>query len=86
MRIYIKLNTGRRFKIPAPIGLVKVAFGLGGFGVAIARRYIPVKKRQYIDCVDFKELSKSLDLLRDYKGLNMVDIKTEDGTEVKITI
>jgi hypothetical protein len=86
LRIYIKLNTGRRFKIPAPIGLVKMAFGLGGFGVSIARRYIPMEQRQYIDCVDFKELRKSLDLLRDYKGLNMVDVKTEDGTEVKITI
>ena len=86
MKIYIKLNTGRRFKIPAPIGLVKVAFGLGGFGVSIARRYIPVEQRQYIESIDFKELRKSLDVLRAYKGLKMVDVKTEDGTEVKITI
>lgn len=86
MKIYIKLNNGRSFKIPAPIGLVKAALSLGGFGVRIAKRYIPMEQRQYIDSVDFKELRKSLDVLRDYKGLKMVDVKTEDGTEVRINI
>lgn len=86
MKIYIKIRDGRNFKIPAPIGLVKVAIRLGGFGVSIGRRYIPQKQRQYIDCIDFRELRKSLDVLRDYKGLKMVDIKTEDGTAVTIII
>lgn len=86
MKIYIKLSNERSFKIPAPIGLVKVALGLGGFGVSIAKKYIPKDKSQYIDCIDFKELKKSLDVLRNYKGLKMVDIRTEDGTEVRITI
>ena len=84
--IYVKLNSGRSFKIPAPIGLIKAALSFGGFGVSIARRYIPEDKRQYVDCVDFRELRKGFDVLKNYKGLKMVDVKTEDGTEVIVVI
>lgn len=86
MRIYIKLNDGRSFKIPAPIGLVKAALGFGNFGLSIARKYIPEEQRQYIDCIDFRELRKGFDVLKDYKGLKMVDVKAGDGTEVTIII
>lgn len=86
MKIYVTLSNRRSFKIPAPIGLVKAAIGLGGFGVSIARRYISEEQRQYIDCIDFKEFRKGLDVLKDYKGLKMVDIETEDGTKVIIII
>ena len=86
MKIYIKLSSGRRFKIPAPIGLVKAALSFGGFGLSISRKYISQEQRQYVDCIDFKELRRSMDVLRDYKGLKMVEVKTEDGTEVIIVI
>ena len=86
MKIHVKLKNGRSFTIPAPIGLVKAALGLGGFGVSIARRYIPKEQRQYIDCIDFRELRCGMDVLRDYKGLKMVDVKASDGTEVIIII
>ena len=86
MKIYVKLNTGRSFKIPAPMGLVKMALGLGGFGVSIARRYIPEDQRQYVDCIDFRELRKGFDVLKNYKGLKLVEVKAGDGTEVTIII
>ena len=86
MKIYVKLNNGRSFKIPAPIGLVKAILGLGGFGVSFAKRYVSMQQRQYIDSIDFRELSKGLDVLRDYKGLKLVEVNTEDGTEVLIVI
>ena len=86
MKIYVKLNNGGRLKIPAPIGLVKAAIGLGGFGVLIARRFIPEEQRQYIDCVNFKELRKGIDVLKDYKGLKIVEVKSGDGPNVTIVI
>jgi hypothetical protein len=60
--------------------------GLGGFGTFVAKRFVPEQQKQYIDCVNFSELSKSLDVLRAYKGLKMVDVKAKDGTEVQITV
>ncbi len=86
LKIYIRLNNGKSFKIPAPLFMVKAALGFGGFGVSIARRYIPEEQRQYIDCINFKELRKGFDVLRDYKGLTLVEVHSSDGTEVTIII
>lgn len=86
MRIYVRTNDGKVFKIPAPIWLVNGALGLGSFGVAIGRKYIPEESRQYVDAVDFRELRKGFKVLKDYKGLKLVEVKASDGTEVTITI
>ncbi|MFL0194027.1 hypothetical protein ACJDU8_00260 [Clostridium sp. WILCCON 0269] len=86
MRIYIRLNNGKSFKIPAPIGLIKAALSLGSFGVSAARRFIPENQRQYIDCINFRELKTSFDVLKNYKGLKIVEIKSKDQTEVTIII
>ncbi|MCB2295204.1 hypothetical protein LGK95_17100 [Clostridium algoriphilum] len=84
MKIYVKLNNGRTLKIPAPLGLVKAAIRLCGFGLLVSRRFIPESHLQYIDCVDFKQLSRSIDVLRAYKGLKIVDVKVGDGPDVTI--
>lgn len=86
MKIYWKEGVGRRRTIPAPLWLVKAALGMGGFGVSIARRYVPEEQRIYYDNIDFKELAKGFDILKAYKGLTLVDVKTKDGTELKIII
>ena len=72
--------------IPAPLWLIKASLGLGGFGVSIARKYVPQEQRIYYDNIDFKELSKGFNVLKDYKGLTLVDIKSKDGSELKIII
>lgn len=86
MKIFIKIGTGRRHKIPAPIPLMKFILGLSGFGTFVAKRIVKEEHRQYIECIDFKALGKSLDVLKAYKGLKLVDVKTGDGTEVVIRI
>jgi hypothetical protein len=86
MRINVRTNDGKNFKIPAPLWLVKGALSLGSFGVIIGRKYIPENSRQYVDAVDFRELRKGLEVLKDYKGLKLVEVKANDGTEVTITV
>jgi hypothetical protein len=86
LKIYLKLNNGRRFKIPAPIGLIKVVLSFGDFGASIAKKYITEEQKNYIDCIDFKELRKGFDVLKEYKGLKLVEVKSGDGTEVTIII
>jgi len=73
-------------KIPAPIGLIKVAISFIGFGVSVSRRFIPEEHRQYIDCINFKELRNGMDVLRDYKGLKVVEVKASSGPDVTIII
>ncbi len=86
LRIYIRINNGKRFFIPAPAWLVKVCLGMGGFGVGIAKKHIPEDQISYLENISFKELKKAVDVLKAYKGLNMIDVKTKDGTEIKIII
>jgi len=86
LKIYLKIENGRRYFIPAPIWLVKAGLGMGGFGVRIAKKYIPEDQITYMESIDFRNLKDAIDVLKEYKGLNMIDIKTKDGTEVKIVI
>lgn len=86
MKIYIRRNDGKCFIIPAPIGLVKAAIGLGDFGIVIARKYIPEDQREYYDSIDFKELKKGFDILKSYKGLKILEVNSIDGRELKIVI
>ncbi|HML38707.1 MAG TPA: hypothetical protein PKA19_15010 [Bacillota bacterium] len=86
MKIYLRLENGKRFFIPAPIWLVKAAVGMGGFGLRIARKYAPQEQMVYFENIDFAEMKRAVNILKKHKGLNMVDVKTRDGTEVKIVI
>ena len=86
MRIYLKIEGGRRYFIPAPIWLIKAGLNMGGLGIRIAKKHIPEDQIAYVESIDFRELKKAVDLLKKYKGLNMVDVKAKNGTEVKIII
>jgi hypothetical protein len=86
LRIYLKIENGRRYFIPAPIWLVKAGLGMGGFGVRIAQKHVPEEQLSYLENIDFKELKKAIDVLKNYKGLQMIDISAKDGTEIKVVI
>ena len=59
---------------------------MGGFGIRIARKHIPEEQMSYIENIDFREMKKAVNVLKRYKGLNMVDVRAKDGTEIKIII
>jgi hypothetical protein len=86
LRIYIKLNGRRGLKVLAPIGLIKGVLSFGGFGLSVAKKYIPQEHRGYVEGIDFKELRKGFDELKAYKGLKLVEVKTGDGTEVTVVV
>ena len=86
LKIYLKNENGSRFFIPAPIWLVKAGLGMGGFGVRIARKHVSEEQLSYFENIDFGELRKALDILKKYKGLELVDVRAKDGTEVRIIV
>ena len=86
MKIYLKIENGRRYFIPAPIWLIKAGLGMGDFGIRIAGRHITEEQMSYIENIDFRELKKAVNVLKRYKGLNMIDVRAKDGTEIKIII
>jgi hypothetical protein len=86
MRIYVKTPDGKVIRIPAPLWLVGGALCLGNMGVRIAKRYAPEDTHMYMDIIDFHELRKGFKVLKEYKGLKLIDVKSSDGTVVEIII
>lgn len=86
MRIYIRQASGRHFFIPVPLTLAQFALRTGNFGIKIAKKYVDEQTLKYLECVDLKALSRSLNILREYRGMSIVEVKSSNGDEVLISI
>lgn len=86
MKIYIQHNNGRHFFIPVPMCIASFACNISGFIIRLSEKYISEREREYINCIDFEKLGASLKYLKSYKGLKLIDIKTQEGYTVKIVI
>lgn len=86
MRIYIKLETGKKIFVPAPLWLLKSGVGMSKFIIKIAGNNMTEEQKDIVRSIDFDELKKGIDILKSYRGLTMVDIRSKDGTGVKIVI
>ncbi len=43
--------------------------------------------KKYVRYINFKEIRQSIDiLLKEYKGINIVDIESKDGSKVNIIV
>jgi hypothetical protein len=84
MRIYIKTEEGKKIKIPVPVWSVRIVTRLPI--EKIARKHMNEKDAKYLELIDWKEMRALIISLSDYKGLNLVDIKSNDGSEVLIQI
>ena len=84
MRIYIKTGDGKKIRIPVPMWVVRLGTR---FPIErIARKHMKEKDAKYLELIDWKEMRNLVLSLSEYKGLNLVDIKASDGTEVLIRI
>lgn len=86
MHIYIKSKGHMGFHIPVPLGLAGFSISIAQYAMKHSDQYIDDEARKYIDCIDFEELKKSLKYLKAYKGLELMDVKTSSGEEIKIII
>lgn len=84
MRIYIKTAEGKRFWVPAPLWILKL--GTGAWVERTIKKHVPKEQRQYVDYINFSELRKAINVLKEYKGLDIVDIKAKDGTIVHVRL
>jgi hypothetical protein len=84
MRIYIKTEEGKKIRIPVPMWTIRLGTRLPI--ERIARRHMKEKDAKYLEMIDWTEMRKLVISLSEYKGLKLVDIKANDGTEVLIQI
>ena len=86
MKIYIKIKSRKKIPIPIPIPLSLIKMILSLSTGKLARKHIPENKKIYWDCINWQQLKDSVDLLKDYKGLKIVEVKASDGTEITIVV
>lgn len=84
MKIYIKTDEGKKFYIPLPMWVIRLCLSRQVIG--IATRHIKDDYKKYLNEINFKALSGCIGELKEYKGLNIVNVKSGDGTEINITI
>ena len=86
MRIYIREKKGRKFFIPMPLSIAGAACKIANFTLKRVDKHIDVQTKEILDCIDFNELAKSLKHLKGYKGLKMLEVKSQEGDEVTIIL
>lgn len=84
MRIYIKTDKGRKLRIPVPMWVIRLAARLPI--ERIVKKYMKEKDAKYLELIDWNEMRNLIISLSDYKGLNLVDVRASDGTQVLIQI
>ena len=86
MRIYIREKAGRKFFITVPLSIAGAACKIADFVFKRVDKHIDVQTKEILACIDFNELAKGLKHLKGYKGLKIVEIKSQEGDEVTIIL
>ncbi|GIM29139.1 hypothetical protein CPJCM30710_18050 [Clostridium polyendosporum] len=86
MRIYIREKTGRKFFIPVPLSIAGAACKIANFVFKRVDKHIDAQTKEILDCIDFDELARSLKHLKGYKGLKMVEVKSQEGDKITIIL
>jgi hypothetical protein len=83
MKISFK-NKGTSFSFPLPVWLVNL-FPSGPVN-AILRHHSEENEERILNNIDFCDIKKSLKLLKNYKGLKILELKNKNGDELTLKI
>lgn len=86
MKAYIKLKNSRRFWIPIPLPMFLMRIGLSGYVKNKILSHMDANSRKYVENVDFRALSYSIEDIKSYRGLKLVEVINKDGTEITIIV
>lgn len=78
-------SEGKRFKVPFPTRLLTSKLVLRIIKRVCIKNADEAQKK-YLEDIDFNSISNSMKLLKKYKGLKIVDIKSKDGDVIEIII
>ena len=87
MKIKIKTANGRNIRIPIPMFLATSPLLFGPIVIRFSKKHIDENIIEMLEHIDLRVLRHALnDLKYTHKGLVIVDVQSNDGTEVKVTI
>lgn len=83
MRVHVR-HKNLRLVIPVPLWVLTLVSKATIKHMII--KYTPQEHRKYVEAIDFDELNRAIEILREYKGLELVNVQASDGTIVKIRL
>lgn len=86
MKIHIKDPSGKKITLPIPTKLLILGLDITPYIMKKTSGYVSDKQKEVLDCIDFKVLAKSIRVLKNYKGLKIVEVRSKEGEEVSIII
>ncbi|HOK62459.1 MAG TPA: hypothetical protein PK083_00885 [Soehngenia sp.] len=86
MKIYLKYSNEGKITLPIPFRLLILGLDITPYIMKKTSRYLSDQQREVLDCIDFKVLAKSMKVLKRYRGLKIVEIRSKEGEEISITI
>ncbi len=86
MRIHVREVNGVKLSIPFPLSLMVFMLKRCKGIIASTAKGIDSRAVNYIDYVDYEQLAIALEELKEYKGLKLVEIVSENGDEIVIEI
>ena len=87
MKIKIKTANGRNIRIPVPMFLVTSPLFFGQLVIRFSKKHMDENTIEMVKHIDLRALRHAFnDLKHTNKGLVIVDVQSNDGTSVKITI
>jgi hypothetical protein len=84
MIIDIRISGGRNIRIPLPMWVLKI--GSSETVINFIKKHMKEEDARYLNYIDFDLFKYNLELLKEYKGLTIVDVQSKDGTGVKIRV
>ena len=85
MKVIIK-TPDMNFKIPIimPISLIKILIRFGG---SMSKKYVKEEEAlMYINALDWSALADAFNELKKYKGLELINIQSHDGTYIRVVV
>jgi len=86
LKIYLKYSNEGKITLPIPFRLLILGLDITPYIMKKTSRYLSDQQREVLDCIDFKVLAKSMKVLKRYRGLKIVEIRSKEGEEISITI
>lgn len=83
MKVYVQ-HKRLRMVLPVPIWILRLMSKSVIKNSII--KHTPKEYIKYIESIDFKELDKAVEILKQHKGMEMFNTESNDGTKVRIIL
>ncbi|QGU96429.1 hypothetical protein GOM49_16180 [Clostridium bovifaecis] len=83
MKVYLQ-HKRLRMVLPVPTWILRLMSKAAIKNSII--KHTPREYIKYVESMDFNEVDKAVEILKQYKGMDIVNVESNDGTKVRIRL